>query len=105
MTISHRFILVDIPFETEEELRAKGTSRTPDILFSCPMAVKVHKRLLSNSRHGIGNVTIDEHDSNYIWKMVCWIDSKVRFILTRNSCSRKESFPHFLFLSRQCLEM
>eukprot|EP00979_Chaetoceros_neogracilis_P015092 scaffold5365_cov165-Chaetoceros_neogracile.AAC.2 len=70
---------MNIPFETEEELRAKGTSRTPDILFSCPMAVKVHKRLLSNSRHGIGNVMVDEIDSNYIWKMICWIDSKAMF--------------------------
>mmetsp|Transcript_7768 Transcript_7768/g.11651 ORF Transcript_7768/g.11651 Transcript_7768/m.11651 type:complete len:285 (+) Transcript_7768:103-957(+) len=68
---------MNIPFETEEQLRAKGSSRTPDILFSCPVALKVHKKLLSDSRHGAENMMVDEVDSNYVWRMVCWIDSKV----------------------------
>ena len=44
-----------IPFETEAELREKGTSRTPDVLLSCPIGVRVGSE----------------------WKVVCWIDSKV----------------------------
>ena len=46
---------IGIPFETESQLREKGTSRTPDVLLQCPIGV--------------------QHGSN--WKVVCWIDSKV----------------------------
>lgn len=46
---------IDIPFETESQLRDKGSSRTPDILLQCPIGVKVGSE----------------------WRVVCWIDSKV----------------------------
>mmetsp|Transcript_32176 Transcript_32176/g.45751 ORF Transcript_32176/g.45751 Transcript_32176/m.45751 type:complete len:192 (+) Transcript_32176:504-1079(+) len=52
---------LDIPFESENDLRQRGTSRTPDILLSCPFAINV------------GTET-DER-----WKPVCWIDSKALF--------------------------
>ena len=53
---------IGIPFETETDLRGRGTSRTPDILLSCPMGVLVPKA------DGTGKE----------WKIICWIDSKVR---------------------------
>jgi len=53
-----------IPFETEDELRERGTARTPDILFSCPVAIRTSTR------------NDEEHD----WKMICWIDSKVSLL-------------------------
>jgi len=72
-----------IPLETEEELRARGTSRTPDILFSCPVAIKVPKRVLSLSspkRIAENSVAIaSTEDEDYVWKMICWIDSKALF--------------------------
>lgn len=49
------FSFLDIPFETESQLRDKGSSRTPDILLQCPIGVKVGSE----------------------WRVVCWIDSKV----------------------------
>jgi CDAN1-interacting nuclease 1 len=51
-----------IPFETEEQLRERGSARTPDILLSIPVGVQV-----SNSEGGTD------------WKVVCWIDSKALF--------------------------
>jgi len=51
-----------IPFETEEQLRQRGASRTPDILLYIPVGVKV-----ANSNGGSD------------WKVVCWIDSKALF--------------------------
>lgn len=55
---------MNIPFETEAELRNKGTSRTPDILLSIPLGVEVTKRDGSGTKE---------------WKVVCWIDSKAMF--------------------------
>lgn len=52
-----------IPFETEAILRGRGTSRTPDILLSCPLGVQVQK----------------EDGSGTSWKMITWIDSKAMF--------------------------
>jgi len=54
---------LDIPFESESQLRHKGTSRTPDVLLSIPVGVEVPKRDGSGTE----------------WKMVCWIDSKALF--------------------------
>jgi hypothetical protein len=75
---------IDIPFETEMELRVRGTSRTPDILFSCPVAIQVPKRILSpanqKSVQGIKDKhmgTTDTSEEDFVWKMICWIDSKV----------------------------
>jgi hypothetical protein len=69
-------LFIDIPFETENDLRAKGTARTPDILFSYPVAVKVSKKLVPRMTQM--DVDIDNEDSDFVWKMICWIDSKVR---------------------------
>ncbi|GAX09403.1 hypothetical protein FisN_6Lh224 [Fistulifera solaris] len=52
---------LNIPFETEKELRHRGTSRTPDILLSYPLSVEVF------TKHGTE------------WKVVYWIDSKALF--------------------------
>jgi len=49
---------MDIPFDTEYELRKKGTARTPDVLLLTPVAVQ---------------------DSSENWRVVCWIDSKALF--------------------------
>ena len=48
--------IVDIPFENESQLRDKGSARTPDIVLQIPIGVKVGSE----------------------WRVVCWIDSKVR---------------------------
>ena len=48
-----------IPFETESQLREKGSARTPDILLSLPIAFRIQSE----------------------WKVVCWIDSKVRKLI------------------------
>ena len=76
-------VAIDIPFETEMELRVRGTSRTPDILFSCPVAIQVPKRILSpanrSSVQGIKDkhMDADASEEDFVWKMICWIDSKV----------------------------
>jgi hypothetical protein len=64
---------LDIPFETESELRDRGTARTPDVLLSAPLGVEVPRTDGSGSE----------------WKVVCWIDSKVRRCL----CSDKALAP------------
>ena len=46
---------IGIPFETESELRDKGSSKTPDVLLQCPIGVQVGEE----------------------WRVVHWIDSKV----------------------------
>ena len=51
-----------IPFETEKQLCVRGSARTPDILLSIPVGVKV------TSRNGSSE-----------WKVVCWMDSKALF--------------------------
>ena len=99
----------DIPFETEAELRVRGTAKTPDILLSCPVGIRVRKRnemtspspislsplaakneeLIAatnmsspNPKSKIMNA-VDNHDDDtddelYEWKIISWIDSKVR---------------------------
>jgi hypothetical protein len=57
-----RTVPVGIPFETEAQLRDRGTSRTPDVLLSAPVGIEVPRK------DGDGTE----------WKVVCWIDSKVR---------------------------
>ncbi|KAL3781260.1 hypothetical protein HJC23_012810 [Cyclotella cryptica] len=70
---------MQIPFETEEELRARGTARTPDILLSCPLGLQVRK----TNYHQIAELhesDIDvENSDEYEWKMICWIDSKALY--------------------------
>jgi hypothetical protein len=50
-----------IPFETEAQLRERGTAKTPDILLSLPLGVE----------------TLKKSGEGTEWKVVCWIDSKV----------------------------
>ena len=66
-------IIKEIPFETETDLRIKGTSRTPDILLSYPIGVKVPiARSDSNAAYKRND------DDAFEWRTICWIDSKVR---------------------------
>ena len=94
----------DIPFETEAELRVRGTAKTPDILLSCPVGIRVRKRNelsspsvmneevieapiasspnpnseFTGAADGYDNNNNDDIDGDlYEWKIICWIDSKV----------------------------
>ena len=67
LLILHR---AGIPFETEEQLRERGTSKTPDVLLSTPVAVQVKRPAGSTT----STQTADDDDG---WRIVCWIDSKV----------------------------
>ena len=79
----------DIPFETENDLRIKGTARTPDVLLSTPVGMKVPKRsstsrklLLDESDGHLAqrkDTSSEDGEEEYEWKVVCWIDSKVRW--------------------------
>ena len=79
----------DIPFETENDLRIKGTARTPDVLLSTPVGMKVPKRsstsrklLLDESDGQLAkgkDTSNEDGEEEYEWKVVCWIDSKVRW--------------------------
>ncbi len=99
----------DIPFETEADLRARGTARTPDILLSCPVGLRIRRKdgpivqtsttstncdedgrsssIGGNAKQGnrINNLreelrNINYHDDEYYeWKIVCWIDSKALY--------------------------
>jgi len=60
----------DISFENEEQLRDRGTARTPDVLLSVPLGIEVLKKDSSGTE----------------WKIICWIDSKVR----KRGVERKE---------------
>jgi len=88
--------LSDVPFETEAELRVRGTARTPDILLSCPVGVRVRRRKESRSNYPLGSMPSpqkprivnnleedgDDDDDDYEWKIICWIDSKVSLQLS-----------------------
>lgn len=68
-----------LPYESEEELRLRGTAKTPDILLKCPVGMKVNEHLDS-------------------WRVVCWIDSKAMFgdVRTHNEkvISQAEGYLH-----------
>ncbi len=79
-----KYFFEGIPFETEEQLRMRGTSRTPDVLLSSPVGIKVKKRYYLKTESDLSktetfhDIIIGEEDTDlYDWKMVCWIDSKV----------------------------
>ena len=42
--LEHTLKGMGIPFETEEQLRQRGTAKTPDVLLSCPVGIKVRKK-------------------------------------------------------------
>ena len=101
-----------IPFETEAELRIRGTAKTPDVLLSCPVGIRVRRKNvndedsvtakqndqqqqqqiqlqgeenngttpISHLQKGVSvNLLNDDDESDeYEWKIICWIDSKVR---------------------------
>jgi len=101
-----------IPFETEAELRIRGTAKTPDVLLSCPVGIRVHRKNVNDEetvtaqqndqqvqlqgeenngttpishlqKRGSVNLLNDDDDDDdesdeYEWKIICWIDSKVR---------------------------
>ena len=101
-----------IPFETEAELRIRGTAKTPDVLLSCPVGIRVRRRKNVNDeetvtaqqndqqqqqqiqlqgeenngttpisnlqKRGSVNLLNDDESDEYEWKIICWIDSKVR---------------------------
>jgi len=89
-----------IPFETEAQLRIKGTARTPDILLSCPVGVKVPTRRNENKNKGSKNVVLSRENniSTYEWKIVCWIDSKALYgdVQTHNTSvlPQAETYVH-----------
>ena len=88
---------MDIPFETEEELRIRGTAKTPDILLSCPVGIRVRRKDYDGIRRSlykeeetdtnrtdktqkqndINDLDDDDEDDKCEWKIICWIDSKV----------------------------
>jgi len=98
---------MDIPYEAEAELRMRGTARTPDILLSCPMGIRVRRKesscstmirgdgaIVQGQRHqekevddrssflkrqSLINLEDGEDDEEYEWKIICWIDSKALF--------------------------
>ena len=72
----HHYFSTDIPFENEEQLRDRGTSRTPDVLLSTPLGIEVPKK----------------NGNGAEWKIICWIDSKVRGRLDRLICSFRLHF-------------
>lgn len=79
--IAHHFQLfllnyLEIPFETEEVLRARGTAKTPDILLSCPVGLKVKKLHHKDDEKMHGHEATTDNDDGHEWKMICWIDSK-----------------------------
>ena len=76
-TGSHRH--AGIPFETEEQLRERGTSKTPDVLLSTPVAVQVKRPAGITT-----NTQVDADDDG--WRIVCWIDSKVRNSISNFRC-------------------
>ena len=97
-----------VPFETEDDLRRRGAAKTPDVLLLTPLGIKVRKcrrrekvaieddtvaRLedrfaeataVGDGGTGIGEEPVEqdkeygEDEDDYEWKMICWIDSKVR---------------------------
>ncbi|KAL9188876.1 hypothetical protein ACHAXT_011366 [Thalassiosira profunda] len=69
---------MDVPFETEEDLRARGTAKTPDILLSCPVGVKVRRREPLGRARARNEYSLED-DEEYEWKIICWIDSKALF--------------------------
>jgi hypothetical protein len=46
---------MDIPFETEADLRVRGTARTPDVLLSIPLGIRVRKRRNNRDNNSANN--------------------------------------------------
>ena len=82
-----------IPFETEANLRARGTSRTPDVLLSTPVAIPVPTTMTRNNTQ-----TNDKEKEEFKWKIINWIDSKALFgdvdTHQQSVVSQAESYLH-----------
>lgn len=95
--LEQALLSMNIPFETEAQLRIKGTARTPDILLSCPVGVRIRRRWPKQSTVN-GNLAAAEDSDEYEWKVVCWIDSKALFgdVQTHNSSvlPQAETYVH-----------
>ncbi|KAL7573182.1 hypothetical protein ACA910_018842 [Epithemia clementina (nom. ined.)] len=91
---------LDIPFETEEDLREKGTARTPDILLSCPIAIPAASSLAAGTGalHNNTDLAASENRNPKEWNVICWIDSKALFgdVYTHNTSvlPQAESYVH-----------
>ena len=104
---------MDIPFETEEELRIRGTAKTPDILLSCPVGIRVRRKDYDGIRRSLYKE--EENDTNRTdtiqklndlddeeeddddeceWKIICWIDSKVSRRMDREFAYALEKLIH-----------
>jgi len=85
-----------LPFETEDELRKRGTSKTPDVLLKCPVGL----RIPTAARYPLSsqNERQSEESDDDEWKVVCWIDSKALFgdVKTHNVevFPQAESYAH-----------
>ena len=105
------FLKKGIPFETEEDLREKGTARTPDILLSIPIAIPMHGSTITTTNKNkyfntkTSPTTIHDQDgdnnnnnTDIHWKVICWIDSKAMFgdVYTHNTTvlPQAESYVH-----------
>jgi CDAN1-interacting nuclease 1 len=90
-------------FETESELRARGKPKTPDILFSIPMAVRLQKHDLQfmheQGSNLFGSVTespiegshmLPSDQNNHL--VINWIDSKAMFA---DAVTFKENLEQF----------
>lgn len=86
LLLEHTLKSMGIPFETEEQLRKRGTAKTPDVLLSCPVGLKVRKKkqlveqpiIQQQSPPRSASGTFEKEDE-YEWKIICWIDSKALF--------------------------
>jgi CDAN1-interacting nuclease 1 len=72
------FSKIDLPFETEKQLQERGTSRTPDILLTCPLAIKLPNNNNDNNSND-NDGSFDNADNSNNCKVICWIDSKALF--------------------------
>ena len=86
-----------IPFETEANLRARGTSRTPDVLLSTPVAIPVRTTATQQPYNSKSNNS-DSNEVSFKWKIINWIDSKALFgdvdTHRQSVLSQAESYLH-----------
>ena len=64
-------------FETEADLRARGKPKTPDILFSIPVALPASAENDDEENHGLPKAIPSERQKKY--NVINWIDSKAMY--------------------------
>ena len=91
VVLEHKLSALGIPFETEANLRARGTSRTPDVLLSTPVAIP------TITKHNNQPNNNDDNNTDK-WKIINWIDSKALFgdvdTHRQSVLSQAESYLH-----------